>query len=359
MTPKSKPSPADPAATLTTTKTKPSPLLDPAAIQQPTIELKMDKITLPTFDGDLTHWLSFKDQFVDLVHTNPRYTAITKFIQLRNHLKGMALEAINGFKLSASNYDAAWYVLTRRYDKPDRIIEEYLKKLDNLPVLAFATSHALISMVNCTNQILRVLPVLGINVTTWDTIIKYKLTSKLDRTTHKKWLDQVKLRQNVPLQELIEFLEVEASENLPFVQPQQQQAKRDHNKRGNRSRYQPGAAILTTTTKSSSPSSSPLKEKKYGDSSKPVTQHKCPQCKANHPLYLCNTFKQLSVRDRINKVRGFKLCNRCLRSHASQADCTFGKCPVCTGEHNKLLCYTKEKQDKAAGAHVNTTSLQE
>lgn len=88
-----------------------------SGIQQPTIELKMDKITLPTFDGDLTNWLPFKDQFVDLVHTNPRYTAITKFIQLRNHLKGMALEAINGFKLSASNYDAAWYVLTRRYDK--------------------------------------------------------------------------------------------------------------------------------------------------------------------------------------------------------------------------------------------------
>lgn len=71
-------------------------------------------------------------------------------------------------------------------------------------------------MVNCTNQILRVLPTLGVNVANWDAIIKYNLTTDLDRATHKKWLDQVKLRQNVPLEELIEFLEVEASENIPL-----------------------------------------------------------------------------------------------------------------------------------------------
>lgn len=307
----------------------------------------MDKIKLPIFDGDLTNWLSFKDQFVDLVHTNPRYTAITKFIQLRNHLKGMALEAINGFKLSAANYDAAWYVLTRRYDKPDRIIDEYLKKLDSLPVLTSPTAHALISMVNCTNQILRVLPILGINVTTWDTIIKYKLTSKLDRQTHKKWLDQVKLRQNVPLQELIEFLEVEASENLPFVQPQF--IPRQDQRRSNRPRQREAAVLATVANQLPPPT------RRRGTASRPPNRQGCPQCKGPHPLYLCTTFQKLPVKDRIIKVRGFKICNRCLRKHASPAECTFGSCPVCSGEHNKLLCYTKERQDKTAGAHVSNT----
>lgn len=57
--------------------------------------------------------------------------------------------------------------------------------------------------------------------------IKHNLTSKLDRNTHKKWLDQVKLRQGVPLQELIEFLEIEASENLPL---QQKNSAPDYNR---------------------------------------------------------------------------------------------------------------------------------
>lgn len=289
---------------------------------------------------------------MDLVHTNPRYTSITKFIQLRNHLKGMALEAINGFKLSASNYDAAWYVLTRRYDKPDRIIDEYLKKLDNLTALTNPTAHSLISMVNCTNQILRVLPILGINVTTWDTIIKYKLTSKLDRQTHKKWLDQVKLRQNVPLQELIEFLEVEASENLPFAiqrPPSRQDTRRDR-----RQRFQ-GASVLTTVTAPPPPKSN----SRTGGERQAPSKYKCQQCRGPHPLYLCSTFQKLPVKGRIGKVRGFKLCIRCLRSHETPAECTFGKCPVCTGEHNKLLCYTKERQDKSTAAQVASTHTEQ
>lgn len=45
--------------------------LNPNTIQQPIVELKMDRFKLPTFNGDLTQWLTFRDQFIDLVHTNP------------------------------------------------------------------------------------------------------------------------------------------------------------------------------------------------------------------------------------------------------------------------------------------------
>lgn len=47
--------------------------------QQPVIELKLDKIQLANFDGDLTQWIAFRDQFKDLVHDNPKLTAVTKF----------------------------------------------------------------------------------------------------------------------------------------------------------------------------------------------------------------------------------------------------------------------------------------
>lgn len=298
-------------------------------IQQPRVELKMDKFSLPTFDGDLTNWLPFRDQFVDLVHNNRNYTAITKFIQLRGHLKGTALESIQGFKLSAANYEAAWYILQRRYNKPDQIVDEYLRKLTSLPPIDTPTTHRLITMVNCTNQILRVLPSLGVDVSNWDAIIKYSLTSKLDRTTYKKWLDQVKLRQSVPLQELIEFLEVEASENLPLPGRSYQNDRRKSDRpRGH------GAAVLTTVTEGNQ------MENEQGHTNK----EKCPQCKGIHPLFLCGTFKKLKVKDRINKVRSFKICARCLRKHEHQSDCKFGMCPTCTKDHNSMLCYKKERQ---------------
>lgn len=301
-------------------------------IQQPTVELKMDKFVLPVFDGNLTNWLAFRDQFVDLVHNNPRYTPITKFIQLRNHLKGSALEAINGFKLSAADYNAAWYIITRRYDKQDRIIDEYIKQLDVLPTLTHPSAQALINIVNCTNQLIRVLPTLGVNISSWDPIIKYHITKKLDMLTHKKWLDQVKLRQNVPLVEIIEFLEVEATENLPSAQ--HQQIRRDI-RRPQRQRNQ-GAAILAAVAV------------------KPAarTNSDCPQCKGNHPLFLCRIFRKMAVKDRIGRVKGFKLCMRCLRNHEHPADCKFGVCPTCNKDHNGMLCFTKEKQMNEPGAQV-------
>lgn len=319
-------------------------------VQQPSIELKMDKFSLPTFGGDLTEWLSFRDQFEDLVHKNPKYTAITKFIQLQKHLKGTALDAINGFKLSAANYEAAWYILTRRYDKPDRIIEEYLKRLDLLPVITIPTTQLLINMVNCTNQILRVLPTLGVDVSTWDTFIKYKITSKLDQTTHKRWLDQVKLRQKVPLNELIEFIEVEASENLPFSN--QKQFQRTDQRRLNKPRYQ-AAAILSTVAKSSSDTA-----KETDEQAAPRQKPKCQLCKGEHPLFLCRTFRKLSVKDRINKVRTFKLCPRCMRTHGP-TECKFGMCPTCGKDHNGMLCFAKEKQQREAGSQVASLHTQE
>lgn len=295
----------------------------------------MDKFTLPMFDGDLTNWLSFRDQFVDLVDRNQKYTAITKFIQLRNHLKGSALEAIKGFKLSAANYDAAWHILQRRYNKPDRIIEEYLQQLGDLPMLSGPSAQKLIAMVNCTNQILRVLPTLGVDTSTWDAIIKHQLTTKLDRTTHKKWLDQVKLRQGVPLQELIEFLKIEASENLPLQQ------KGGYHQKYDRPRPH-GAAVLSTVTQNDTVDT-PRDQ---------TTKEKCPQCGAYHPLFLCRTFGKLSVKDRIGKVKSFKICFRCLGKHGHSSECKFGMCPVCTNDHNSMLCYKKEKQRKEASPRV-------
>lgn len=305
--------------------TRPSP----NQIQQPTVELKMDKFQLPTFDGHLMQWLPFRDQFIDLVDKNPRYSSITKFIHLRGHLTGSALEAINGFTLSAANYEAAWYILQRRYNKPDKIIDEYLRSLDTLPIITHPNAERLIAMVNCANQILRVLPVLGVDVTTWDTIIKYKLTSKLDRATHKKWLDQVKLRQNVPLTELIEFLEVEASESISFISvPSGPAPARPPFHRSTRRQPPVRSAVLSTTTEKPSP--------------REPTQ--CAQCKQYHELFRCPTFRGMAVKDRLATVKGAALCRRCLRSHPYAVPCKLGPCPKCNADHNLLLCYQFEKE---------------
>lgn len=192
-----------PKSATTTTTTSKEVTKSKVEDQKPRIDLRLDKIQLVTFDGDLTNCISFRDQFLDLVHNNPNLTAITKFHQLKTPLRGLALDSINGFKLSAVDYETAWSLILSRYNKKKKIIEEYIKKFTELPPLnPEPTSTQLINMVNRTNQLFRVLPNLGVNVDSWDSWIIYTVKSKLDRFTLRKWLDQAKRRENIPLSEV-------------------------------------------------------------------------------------------------------------------------------------------------------------
>lgn len=289
--------------------------------QTPLVQLKMDRVQLPIFNGDLTQWVAFRDQFLELVHNNQGLSPITKFYQLRNHLKGLALEAINGFKMCASDYEAAWLVLRKRYDKTDQIIDEYIRTFEQLPFLSNANMPALIRMVNKTNQLVRVLPGLGVDVKTWDAWIMFTLKSRLDRTTLRKWMDQVKLRQDAKLSELVEFLEVEAFECMPT------EAEKIHAQARNKL--------------------DPNKKKRSNAISMTINvEKKCEHCRGTHALYQCNQFRALSVKDRIQIVQNANLCIRCLRSHLDPAACKLGACFTCTKFHNNLLCYQKEKASK-------------
>lgn len=313
--------------------------------QLPSVELKLDKIQLPTFDGDLTQWIAFRDQYIDLVHENPKLTTITKFCQLRSHLSGLALDAINGFSLTSTDYEAAWFVLRKRYDKKDRIIDEYLRKFEELPQLTHPNAVKLINMVNRTNQLIRVMPLLGVEVKTWDTWIKFNLKTRLDKLTHRKWLDQIKLRQDVTLQELLEFLEVEASECVPIEYEPQRHVQRRSTARQAPKRFQ-NKRNPTTMLVAQQAQQKQAKEQQRASSNKPPQRRSCEQCKEEHFLYLCPTFLALKVTDRIKKVKEFGICFRCLRVHKHPADCKFGACPVCKKDHNSALCYKKEKENQ-------------
>lgn len=57
--------------------------------QQPTdraiVQLKLDAIQLPFFNGDLTTWEAFRDLFEQLVDRSPKLSNTVKFHQLRSH----------------------------------------------------------------------------------------------------------------------------------------------------------------------------------------------------------------------------------------------------------------------------------
>lgn len=105
------------------------------------MQLKLDRIELPIFKGDLVEWNSFKDLFIILIHNNDQIDNTLKLHQLRSHLRGTAFDTIKGYQLIGANYAAAWEDLLKRYDRTDNIIQEYIKKFIEMPILGHQTNY--------------------------------------------------------------------------------------------------------------------------------------------------------------------------------------------------------------------------
>ena len=77
-------------------------------------------------------WKSFKETFEAAVHRRTDLTNIEKFTYLRSLLDKTALQAIEGFFLTAENYTAAWRLLNEHFGNEQISISSYMNKILNI-----------------------------------------------------------------------------------------------------------------------------------------------------------------------------------------------------------------------------------
>ncbi|XP_064470189.1 uncharacterized protein LOC135384938 [Ornithodoros turicata] len=95
--------------------------------------VKLPKLKLQTFSGELTNWISFWEQYRRAVDENARLAKSEKFQYLRTLLKGDAASAIRGLQATAACYDDAIDILKQRFGNTTRIEREHLSRLRKLP----------------------------------------------------------------------------------------------------------------------------------------------------------------------------------------------------------------------------------
>ncbi|XP_064478061.1 uncharacterized protein LOC135391626 [Ornithodoros turicata] len=91
--------------------------------------VKLPKLQLQTFSGELTNWISFWEQYRTALDENARLTKSEKFQYLRTLLKGDAASAIRGQQATAACYDDAIDILKQRFGNTTRIEREHLSRL--------------------------------------------------------------------------------------------------------------------------------------------------------------------------------------------------------------------------------------
>jgi len=275
--------------------------------------IKLPEAPLPSFDGKYENWLSFKNAFHNMIGSRTDLSEIDKLHYLKSALIGDAASKIKIFAVNEINYSKAWELLERAYEVKRILISRHLSLILNSSVLEKETTGGLSKLADDTQQHIASLNALGVSV--GSEMIIHILEGKLPRHTLEKWEATLE-RDEVPtLEQLYEFL----YKTAVCV------SKRERSK-------------LSDTEKNKGDPSAKRKRIQSPNTAFVLNASRnCIACKTKrHSLYLCDTFKQMSVQKRIDTVRNAKVCYNCLRSHRD-SPCKFSSCTICQKRHNTLL----------------------
>ena len=89
--------------------------------------VKLPKVDVPMFDGDILHWQTFWEQFSVAIHDRTNISDTEKLVYLRHSLKdGSAKSIIEGLSRSGEQYAEAIKSLKSRYSRPRLIHQTHI-----------------------------------------------------------------------------------------------------------------------------------------------------------------------------------------------------------------------------------------
>ena len=133
----------------------------PITCHTPTI--KLPKLELQKFNGNILRWQEFWDSFEASIHRNPNLQPVDKFNYLRAELEGDASAVISGLELTNSNYEVAVNLLQERFGRDELMMDAHYSALMDLPV-SLNVTEKLRATYDMIEKHLRSLKALGENV---------------------------------------------------------------------------------------------------------------------------------------------------------------------------------------------------
>ncbi|KAF9404877.1 hypothetical protein HW555_014121, partial [Spodoptera exigua] len=277
------------------------------------------KIDIPFFNGNYQNWVSFKDLFIEAIHSNVSLSNAHKMQFLKSKVRGEAERLIQHLQISSDNYNVCWEILNNRYNNKWLIFTSHLDLVLNLPVVQQANVLQIKKIHDTTLECLNSIRNLGVNIDSWDPFIVRILLLKLDADTHDHYLESLKKPRELPnLNEFLSFLESR------FTALESSRKKNENSK--------------PSTSKQNKSSSSYFKNK-YSASKTSVNNFEvtCPLCKESHGIYYCNRFLNMTPSSKRQAITRLNLCKNCLYSHGDKECMSEKRCRECNGKHNTLL----------------------
>lgn len=281
-------------------------------------------VPLPTFDGNLENWYSFKCMFQTIMGRYPNESPAIKLYHLKNALIGSAAGKIDQDVINNNDYSAAWKMLEDAYEDERLIIDTHIDALLSLPKMTNENGEELRKLIDtCIKHVdalkNRELPVEGLA----EMILINLIAKRLDKETRKLWESQLSQEELPSYVEMIDYLR----ERVRILQKMtgyvdQQTSSTAKQKTKSDQKIQPARNFVQT-------------------------KEVCHCCNGDHLIYKCGQFKELNVSSRYAKVKQAGLCFNCLRRGHRTVDCNSDKfCKSCKRKHHSLL-----HDEKSSSAH--------
>ena len=273
--------------------------------------MKLPKIEVPTFDGDLLQWQTFWEQFSIAIDSRTDISDTEKLVYLRLAIKaGSAKSIVEGLSHTGDQYKEAVASLKSRYNRPRLIHQTHVKKICEVYSLKEGSGRELRRLHDTVIQHLRALKAMGQEPS--GSFITSMLELKLDKDTMFEWQRASQGCTETPhCDKLLEFLDLraQASETCA-TEPRKPFVKK-----------YPSKSIAAFSA----------------NASEQITN--CTLCKTEkHPMYSCPRFKSLPHEKMLTTVRSGNLCLNCLRpGHISKNCVSNNRCRRCQRPHHTLL----------------------
>ncbi|XP_028166873.1 uncharacterized protein LOC114357459 [Ostrinia furnacalis] len=273
-------------------------------------QVKLPKISIPTFSGKYTEWTTFKDLFESLVHRNDSLENVHKLHYLKAHLTGEAEQLLRHIPVTDVNYTESWSLLNKRFSNKKYLANCLLKRLISQTNVSFESSELIKSLLDTTCDCLNGLKNLGLETDSWDVIVIYLISAKLDPESRKLWEAEISTTDDHPtMSQFKNFLE-HRFRSLEFL---------------------PSRSVKPNVVRNNI-------------AVHHVTEISCPFCSESHRLYNCKNFAKEQVDARRSFVRSNGLCYNCMCSGHSVFACRqTSRCRVCKRKHHSLLHVSSPK----------------
>ena len=291
------------------------------SMEKGTGTIRLPKLELKKFGGQILKWQEFWDTLEATIHNNQALQPIDKFNYLRAELENEALKSIEGLELTNANYEVAINLLKERFGNEQLIIDSHYMQLMDMPAAINKVSSLRATYDNIEKH-LRSLNALGEDTNQRQIISMIR--SKLPKVVLARLEERKDGGENWTTQLLRNYLKAyitaqETAENQFMMHQSEQGTVKGYQ----RSAFNPKPFSTTETLLSNET----LNHRKRN----------CLYCQGSHWSDECRKVKSPAARKDILKGK----CYICLKSGHLMKNCTNEKqCYHCKEKHHhhRSLC---------------------